>query len=357
MAGGSDKKRIFRKGIGGMLRSLLANRRAQADDLTDPGNTCEGALRRMILLSLEAVETYTIPGDDIDYRQFRADVRHFAERFTRERHPDDTLILAGQFCSSLKDYFDRTSRFLSLQNTEYQKMVSLFTDTISSLNSSGQRTVAHLREIEQGIEHATLIEDVRSLRVRLGECLGNIREEISRQEVITAGLSDQFVKKEDTPAGSVVDAQTMAHAITDPVTGFPTQKQAESALMRALEDDQDYFVVPIVARGAEKIYAQLGNEVGDSCLDKFAERLRVLSSNGDSVFRWRGVTFLAILRRSATISEVRREIYGVINAQHDQSIQIGGRTLWLPISATWDAIAVTSPLSYLLLKIDQFITS
>jgi GGDEF domain-containing protein len=127
--------------------------------------------------------------------------------------------------------------------------------------------------------------------------------------------------------------------------------------MRALEDDQDYFVVPIVARGAEKIYAQLGNEVGDSCLDKFAERLRVLSSNGDSVFRWRGVTFLAILRRSATISEVRREIYGVINAQHDQSIQIGGRTLWLPISATWDAIAVTSPLSYLLLKIDQFITS
>jgi hypothetical protein len=65
MAGGSDKKRIFRKGIGGMLRSVLANRRAQADDLTDPGNTCEGALRRMILLFLEAVETYTISNTEL----------------------------------------------------------------------------------------------------------------------------------------------------------------------------------------------------------------------------------------------------------------------------------------------------
>ena len=66
----------------------------------------------------------------------------------------------------------------------------------------------YLREIEQGIEHATLIEDVRFLRVRLAECLGNIREEISRQEAITVELSGQLVKQEDTPAGFIADAQT-----------------------------------------------------------------------------------------------------------------------------------------------------
>jgi GGDEF domain-containing protein len=356
MANATGKKLVSSHGIGDMLRSVLLKHRA-TKDLADLSNTKEAALRRMILLALESVETFTIPGDAIDYRQFRADIRHLSERFNRERDPEDTLILAGQFCSSMKDYFDRTSRFLSLQNTEYQKMVSLFTDTISSLNNSGQRTVEHLREIEQDIERATLIEDVRSLRVRLGECLSNIREEIDHQENITAELGSQLAQEQQRSAEIVVDSRPIVQTANDPVTGFPTEKGAESALASAIEDERDYFVVPIIAKGAEKIYAQLGSEVGDSCLYKFAEKLRVLTDRGDHVFRWRGVAFLAILKRPATTTEVRREVYNVINVQRDESIQIGGRTIWLPVSAAWDVIAVKPPLSSLLSRIDQFLRS
>jgi GGDEF domain-containing protein len=356
MANATGKKLVLSHGIGDMLRSVLLKHRPTKDP-ADVGNTKEAALRRMILLTLETVETFTIPGDAIDYRQFRADIRHLSERFKRERTPEDTLILAGQFCSSMKDYFDRTSRFLSLQNTEYQKMVSLFTDTISSLNNSGQRTVEHLREIEQDIERATLIEDVRSLRVRLGECLSNIREEIDHQENITAELGSRLAQEQQLSAELVVDSRPIVQTANDPVTGFPTEKGAESALVSAIEDERDYFVVPIIAKGAEKIYAQLGSEVGDSCLYKLAEKLRVLTDRGDHVFRWRGVAFLAILKRSATTTEVRREVYNVINVQRDESIQIGGRTIWLPVSAAWDVIAVKPPLSSLLSRIDQFLRS
>ncbi len=356
MANATGKKLVWSHGIGGILRSVLLTHRATKGPV-DVGNTNEAALRRMILLTLETVEAFTIPGDDIDYRQFRADIRHLSERFNRERDPEVPLILAGQFYSSMKDYFDRTNRFLSLQNTEYQKMVSMFTDTISSLNNSGQRTVEHLREIEQDIERATLIEDVRSLRVRLGECLSNIRDEIDRQESITAELGSQLVQEQELSAETVVDSRSIVQTTNDPVTGFPTEKQAESALVSAIEDEHDYFVVPIIAKGAEKIYAQLGSEVGDSCLYKLAERLRVLTSRGDPVFRWRGVAFLAILKRPATTTEVRREVYNVINAQRDESIQIGGRTIWLPVSAAWDVIAVKPPLSSLMSRIDQFIRS
>jgi GGDEF domain-containing protein len=356
MANAIGKTSVSRHGIGGILRSVLLRHRTTQDP-TDVTNTNEAALRRMILLTLETVETFTIPGDDIDYRQFRADVRHLSERFNRERDPEDTLVLAGQFCSSMKDYFDRTSRFFSLQNTEYQKMVSMFTDTISSLNNSGQRTVEHLREIEQEVERATLIEDVRSLRVRLGECLSNIREEIDRQESITTELGSRLAQEQQIPAETVVDSHPIVQTDNDPVTGFPTAKQAETALLLALEHEHDSFVVPIIAKGAEKIYAQLGSEVGDSCLYKLAEKLRVLTNRGDHVFRWHGVAFLAILTRPATTTEVRREVYNVINAQRDESIQIGGRTIWLPVSVAWDVIAVKAPLSSLMSRINQFMHS
>jgi GGDEF domain-containing protein len=357
MATATGRKLSLSHGIGGMLRSVLSHYRATSHGSVDSEDTNNIALRRMILLMLDAVEKYTVPGDDIDYRQFRADIRHFSEQFARELNSDDILILAGQFCSSMKDYFDRTSRFIALQNSEYQKMVALFTDTISSLNNSGQRTVSNLRDIEHEIERATVIEDVRSLRVRLGECLSNIREEIDRQESITFELGSQLAQEQQLSADTVLDAQPIVYTTNDPVTGFPTEKQAESALLLALENQHNSFVVPIIARGAEKIYAQLGSEVGDSCLYKLAEKLRVLADRGDHVFRWRGVAFLAILKRPATTTEVRREVYNVINAQHDESIQIGGRTIWLPISAAWDVIAVKPPLSSLMSRIDQFIRS
>jgi GGDEF domain-containing protein len=342
-----------RSGIGSILSSILAKIQTPDEDPADLGSANETALRRMVLILLEAVEVHTIPGDEIDYRQFRADIRHISESFTRATNPDDIFVLSGQFFILTKDYFDRATRFISLQNAEYQKMVSMFTDTISTFNSSGQRTVLSLKEIEQQIEHATLIEDVRALRVRLGECLGNIRAEIDRHEVVTAEV-ERGLDQEPSP---LVASQPMLHSVNDSVTGLPTEQQAKSDLMSALEADDESFVVPILIQGIEKTYAQLGNEVGDSCLYKFSQALRALSDKGYSLYRWRGNTFLAILRRPVTIPEVRRELHSLIGTARNQSIQVGDRIIWLPVSAAWDVIAVKPPLSSLLLEIDKFLTS
>jgi GGDEF domain-containing protein len=336
-----------------MLGSIIAKIQTLDENPANLGSANEAALRRMVLLLLEAVESHTIPGDEIDYRRFRADIRHISEKFARATSPDDILVLSGQFFSLTKDYCDRARRFISLQNAEYQKMVAMFTDAISTFSSSGQRTVASLKEIEQQIEHATLIEDVRALRVRLGECLGNIREEIDRQEAVTA----EFDAGDRKLLSTLVTSQPMLSSVNDSVTGLPTEQQARSALISALEGDHESFVVPILLRGVEKTYAQLGHEVGDSYLYKFSQTLRALSSKGYSVYRWRGSTFLVILRRPTTIPEVRRELYSLISTQHDQSVQVGDRIIWLPVSAAWDVIAIKPPLSSVLLKIDKFITS
>jgi GGDEF domain-containing protein len=316
----------------------------------------EEALRRMILLLMQAVEKYAIPGDEIDYQQFRESMRSMSKRFDRPIGPDDVLILAGQFSASLKDYYEHTSRFLSTHNAEYQKMVSMFTETVSSFSASGQRSVTNLKDLEQQIERATVIEDIRTLRLRLEQCLGTIRDEIDRQETLSVELLAPISQSgESSLTKTEHDFGPYSKLKSDPVTGFPTLNEAEASLSEALQSDQAAFAVPIVAKGANAIYSHLGSKVGDDFMYKFSEQLQFLSRNGDRIYRWHGYGFVALLRRSTTITEVKRELSSLSRVQFDDPIEVGERLTWLPVSALWDVIAVTPPLSSLLRSINEFI--
>lgn len=349
-------------GIRGKAKSLWTYL-AAPEKPNPPSKPSEEALRRLILLLLEAIECYAIPGDDIDYEQYRADIRNIIAQFTADILADDALIIAGQVCTILKGYFERTNRFIASRKDEYQKMVSMFTETISSLNTSGERSIVRLKDIEKQIEGATIIEDIRTHRLRLGQCLETIREEIHTQETVSAdirNLLEKGIGSSNIIANSNAVEPSMGVAqepMLDTVTGLPTQKEAEAALLEVLGINRTYFVVPILAKGVHAIYSRLGSEVGDGVLCQISEQLRSLLDKEDRIFRWGGPVFMAILQRSTTITEVRRELYGLSRVRLDDSIQIGARLLWLPVSASWEVIAAIPPLYSLVLKIDQFVAA
>lgn len=348
---------LDQRGIRSKLRHMFGKQTPVAKPSASRAQN-EQALRRMILLIMQAVENYAIPGDEIDYELFRADVRSMAKGFDRAIGADDILILAGRLSASMKDYFEHTSRFLSTHSGEYQKMVSMFTETVSSFGASGQRSVTNLRDIEQQIERATVIEDIRTLRLRLGQCLGTIREEIDRQETLAVELLAPVSQSSETsPTKTEDDLAPGSEVKNDPVTGFPTVNEAEAALSHGLQSGHPSFAVAIVAKGANAIYSHLGRKVGDDILHEFSERLQFLSRNGDRIFRWRGHGFVAILRRSTTVAQVKRELSSLSAVRLDDPIEVGERLTWMPVSAAWDVIAVVPPLSSLLQSINEFIAS
>jgi GGDEF domain-containing protein len=352
----NSKEHAEHHGLRNTLRSFLS-RRTSFEEPSAPALHNEEALRRMIFLFLKAVEDSAIPGDKIDFEQFRTDIRSMSEKLVHDPGADDILILAGQFSATFKDYCERTSRFLSIRSAEYQKMVSMFTETVSSLTASGERSVVNLKSIEQQIERATIIEDIRTLRLRLGQCLGTIREEIRHQESLSAELLDRVARStENNRTASECGADLSSEPKYDPVTGFPMQKEAEAALLKALQSDHASFAIPIVAKGADKIYAHLGNDVGDDFLHKFSERLRFLSNKGDRIFRWHGPSFVALVKRSTTVTEVKRELGHLSMVRFDDPIEVGERITWLPVSASWSVIAVIPPASSLFSRINEFTT-
>lgn len=339
-------------------RYLALRRRPEASRLHN-----EISFQRAVVLLLNAIEAYAIPIEHAYREQFSSTIRRITDQFTADLSSGEALAIAGQACATLKRYCERTNRFLAARKDEYTKMVAMFTETLASVNTSGEYSIKHLQEIEKQIQEATVIEDVRTYRHLLGQCLGTIREEIKRQEfafsdirhLMEPDLDDDEILED----GETIDDQESSSigSDRDPVTGLPSHQQAESAIIKAATGEMGNFVVAIVIGGIERIYPRLGAEVGDSVMFHIAHQLRSSLGEQDELFRWRGSAFVALLKRTATITEVRRELSHLSTLRLDDAIRVGARRLWLPISVSFKVIAATPPYYSIVLKIDRFIAT
>src|SRR5581483_913005 len=188
------------------------------------------ALRRALGLLLQSIEIHTASGDEVDYAQFRAGMETITSNFGDDTPAGEVLIMAGKAVNAFREYNERTTRYRKAQAAEFQRMVAMLTDTISATSHASDLSVGRLQDIEKKLERASVIEDVRVLRMQLNECLESIREEIRRQEV-ERSASESPISTVDPGFSTPMVTQVQE---ADAVTGLPGRLAAE----RAFEDVQ-----------------------------------------------------------------------------------------------------------------------
>jgi GGDEF domain-containing protein len=119
-------------------------------------------------------------------------------------------------------------------------MLSMLTQTVASVSFGSDRAITNLRDIEKRLERASVIEDVRMLRLQMEQCLESIRTEIRAHEERATALVALRERIEESPTAGG-DAAPIAH--TDHVTGLPARPAAESAIMTAVQDGRNFYTV------------------------------------------------------------------------------------------------------------------
>jgi GGDEF domain-containing protein len=252
----------------------------------------------------------------------------------------------------MEDYNRRTSKVVQRQNTELQHMVSMLTQTLITVGASGDSSVAKLQDIEKSIERARMLEDIQLLKLRLGECLETVREEAMRQK--TEGQSAlENLKKELETSRERIGTVTTAVDL-DAATGLPSKKEALKAIQAAVASPDSRFLAIAVVSRVQAVNARFGYAVGDRMLAAFAEHFQGNLGAGDQVFRWHGPALIALLERGDELEAVRTEIRRFAETKLEKTVEVGSRTVMLPISATWSIFQVTQPLEELLKKMEAF---
>ncbi|HLJ17244.1 MAG TPA: GGDEF domain-containing protein [Bryobacteraceae bacterium] len=316
-----------------------------------PGN----AYRRVIGLLLRGISLHAIEGDRSEYHRFRADIDKLESSITPEAPPPEVLRVAGAVTRLLEDYNQRTKRFVRRRGIELQKMIAMLTETVIAIGAGSEQSVARLQEIEKKLDDAANLEHIESVKASLSECLRAVREETLRQK-FDGGLVVRKLQKELAEAQERLGSAD--HAVeVDKVTGLPGYEEAQRALHTALASPGRYYVVAAVVGRVQAINARFGYAVGDRVLNVFRGHFHSGLTASDAVYRWRGPVLLALLEREQTIENVRAEIRPFADTKLETMLEVGARTVLMPISAGWSVFPVVEPFEGLLQKIESFIAT
>lgn len=314
------------------------------------------SLLRMARLLLEAIRLHAVVGDQADYEKFQKDIAKLEDGLSDRLTPAEVLVVAGAAAKTLEDYNQRTNRFIRVQNAELQAMLSMLTETVASLSAGSERSVARLQAIEKQLERASVIEDIRSLKAKLSECLHSLREEAQRQrEEIARTITElkNEIKKAQQRQVKVVPAAPKPA----PQASALSRAQAEQALAQALQQGSHTFVAIFVVERVELINARFGPNVGEQLVHYFRHHLAQGLLSSDPVYRWGVASFVVLLERPFSLEDARAEVQRVASVRLERTVQIGTRTVLLPITCRWSVLPIfeARDLSQLIAAIDAVV--
>jgi GGDEF domain-containing protein len=315
----------------------------------------ETAYRRIIGLFLQGIALHAVEGDKAEFEQFRDDMDRCSATLSPDTSTAELLVVVGGSLRAMEDYNQRTSKFVRRQSTELQHIVSMLTEAVITIGSSSEQSVSRLQNIEKSIEGTQAVEDIQILKLRLKECLEAVHEEAQRQKrdgqdalvTLQQELDNSRERMGIAPAAPEMDA----------ATGLPGKGEAERAIRNALVSPAHKFLVVAVSPRVQAVNARFGYAVGDRVLAALAEHFRKGLSASDQIYRWRGPTLVALIERAESVERIRTEIRQFADARLERTIEIGHRTVLIPISAAWVVFPLEPPMDVFLKQVEIFTTA
>ncbi len=319
--------------------------------LSKDGEADRAAMQAVRLLVL-GIGEHAAEGDADVTARFREGIQDIVDVLGDEIEPEELLLHVNAVVSALQDHHRRTLRQRTLQTTELQNIVKMLTSTVGVVASASDTHVTRLGEIEKQVLVASELNDVRSIKAKLSDCLGDIRKESERQRKETGEIIEELTQGlEYARKGTTAVRENGA---LDAVTGLPFRPDAEAALAQAGRTGAESYAAVLVLDRLQTFNLRFGREVGDEVLVAFTRMIRKQLSSGDQLFRWSGPTLVALLPRQGSLERVRGDVKRIVETKLEHTIETPSRSIMLPIAARWAVFPMMAAPRLMYQKIDAF---
>jgi GGDEF domain-containing protein len=314
----------------------------------------EGALRQVVALLIEKLGKCAVEDDPRELETFRKKIGEDHEKLTPDLSSEDLLILAGSVTQSLESYNGRITRAINKQAGDFQAIVKMFQSNLVKIAGENVESVRSLGVIGEELERGIGFKDLESLKLHLGGCLSGLRGAIEREKAASKALVERLqgeIEKVREPALRPRPREM------DTVTGLPRAKDCIAAIQDAIARGTRHYAVVMVVNRIQPINARFGLETGDRMLVRFKEHIEGQLLESDRLFRWRGPAIVAILERPENFDSVRMTVSRMHNTNLSETVNLGGRSVLIPISAAWSVLELGSTIEAIEKQIQTFIAS
>jgi len=312
---------------------------------------CEEAVpKQAVSLLLEKIASTAPAASEEEHTTFAAEIGSYRERIEGDSTTETILLTAGSAAKTIEAYNRSVSQFVRRQAREFQNAINMMTETVTAIAGENTRSGEKLREIGEGLERTTAMNDLAALKTHLGECLTAFRQETLRQkdqtDQLIATLRQEIEKGPRGPAPHKGEH--------DPATGLPTRAACLDAMHSSIPEGKRRYVVTLVVSRLQSINARFGYEVGDKVLCQFGEFIEQQILPQDRLFRWGGPTFVILSDRADTLEIIRGQIRRAMDHHLEGTFEVEGRSVFIPISATWSAFQLTTTVANAEKQIETF---
>ena len=316
-------------------------------------NEEESTLRKVVYLLLEKIGSAAVEGDREAHKEFRMEMEEIRDRASLEIAPESFFVTAGSAVQAMENYNRQITMFLKKQGDQLQSIVTMITETVVTIGGDNTRAAQRLLAIGDKFERGAALGDLQALKSHLSDCLHTFREEAQRQkaesDTAIQSLQQEIVRRQSS------DEATLQNL--DVVTGLPRQAAGVLAMQEAARNGKRLYVLALVVSRIQSVNARFGSEVGDRIIRLFKENLEKQLPRSDRLFRWDGPAIIVLLDREESIEVVRAQMRRILDARLEESFEVDGRSVLIPISAAWSAFPLMPPLAGAVKQIQAFIAS
>src|SRR6266404_983944 len=235
------------------------------------------ALLKTVHLLLEALRLHAVEGDQFEYEKFQADMQKLHDSLGERPTSAEILVTTGAAIKGVEEYNRHASRFLKQQGLEYQAMMGMLAEAVATISKGSEDTVTRLQTIEKQIERTAVIEDIRLLKAKLGDCLGALRQESRLQQEGTAktirSVRKEIDQSKERLVGPVAERTEPPEPTIDSVRGSNERQKAIAAITQSLDGERHVYAVAFVVQRLALINGRFGPGAGESMMAAFTQHL------------------------------------------------------------------------------------
>ena len=288
----------------------------------------EAALEASRLL-LDGIAAYTVRGRDADYRTFEAALKELLRRMKEPPDAMNLLGIASEAAEAMEAHARNTTGYLREQNEQMQSFVGMLTDTLADVSGQADASVARLQAIEQQIEQATELDDMKMLSISLETCLAALRDAAAHHRKAATATVNRLQDK---------IADTRRHIAPEPAPSAAAPPDLE--LMTDAEEEQapvtsTAYVAAFKLRRADHIGIRFGEAVKHQMLAMVSQSLKTVLGPTDRLLRWKGTSFVMFLNSTGALAEVRTQLAEAVAKTGQHYIEVGKKSALISVGVDW----------------------
>ena len=301
------------------------------------------ALKEVTLLLLGSTADHAVRCGDGDIEAFRQLVRESSDTINNAKTASQVLMSSGALSQGISQYFIQTQRRVDALLSDVGSTFQNVLRHLEVLHGAAEsQSIEALRAVfEQGLREGSLGSAKEQALQSLGEWSQHAEEKRRQALELTGSLQDRItILEQSVPRNSRSSAGTSqtggsSDVTVDSCTGLPVRSEAEAALNRALEGEVQSYAAVFYLHRMGLTNARFGEPIGNQVILFCSQHIATVVARGnDSLFRWSGPAFVAVLERPDSSSTVSAEVQRLISAPFSRFFETSSRSVYLPVKVT-----------------------